>query len=343
MNQLFIIGNGFDLAHGLKTSYRDFILWYLDQVWKKIIQDQEIEGGFLFKDNLLTIKKSGILVSFPDQTKICDWQDLLKRLDLYSIGKVNPVISDLMNCILGKNGWADIEKEYFILMKATHINNDDKIKQLNDQLDCIKKHLHEYLKTSVYPEIDYSKGKPQIESIFTKEILSPNENALYLNFNYTNTLKLYDCVPENSIINIHGKIRSEYDNLVFGYGDEMDESYKGIENRDENEYLTNIKTFAYLENRNYRNLINTISTYQEFKVHLLGHSLGLSDRLLLNTIFEHKNCKEIELHYYKYWEGETQFNNFNTLVKNLSIHFNAGYKSKMRLITVPFSETVSMN
>jgi len=26
MNQLIIIGNGFDLAHGLKTSYKDFIL-----------------------------------------------------------------------------------------------------------------------------------------------------------------------------------------------------------------------------------------------------------------------------------------------------------------------------
>jgi hypothetical protein len=26
MNRLIIIGNGFDLAHGLKTSYHDFIL-----------------------------------------------------------------------------------------------------------------------------------------------------------------------------------------------------------------------------------------------------------------------------------------------------------------------------
>ena len=29
MNRLIIIGNGFDLAHGLKTSYHDFILHYL--------------------------------------------------------------------------------------------------------------------------------------------------------------------------------------------------------------------------------------------------------------------------------------------------------------------------
>jgi hypothetical protein len=31
MNRLIIIGNGFDLAHGIKTSYHDFILDYLKE------------------------------------------------------------------------------------------------------------------------------------------------------------------------------------------------------------------------------------------------------------------------------------------------------------------------
>ena len=31
MNRLVIIGNGFDMAHGLKTSYMDFINWYWEQ------------------------------------------------------------------------------------------------------------------------------------------------------------------------------------------------------------------------------------------------------------------------------------------------------------------------
>ncbi len=30
-DRLVIIGNGFDLAHGLKTSYKDFIRWYLKE------------------------------------------------------------------------------------------------------------------------------------------------------------------------------------------------------------------------------------------------------------------------------------------------------------------------
>ncbi len=38
-NKLVIIGNGFDLAHGLKTSYNDFIYWYLQQTLSKIGDD----------------------------------------------------------------------------------------------------------------------------------------------------------------------------------------------------------------------------------------------------------------------------------------------------------------
>ena len=35
MNRIILIGNGFDLAHGLKTSYANFIDWY----WEKRIKD----------------------------------------------------------------------------------------------------------------------------------------------------------------------------------------------------------------------------------------------------------------------------------------------------------------
>lgn len=37
MNRLVIIGNGFDLAHGLKTGYRDFILDCLEKEMEQLI------------------------------------------------------------------------------------------------------------------------------------------------------------------------------------------------------------------------------------------------------------------------------------------------------------------
>ncbi|MCH7523824.1 MAG: hypothetical protein IIC74_02140 [Bacteroidetes bacterium] len=33
MNKIVIIGNGFDLAHGLKTSYKDLIKFWDDNIY----------------------------------------------------------------------------------------------------------------------------------------------------------------------------------------------------------------------------------------------------------------------------------------------------------------------
>ena len=36
MNRIILVGNGFDLAHGLKTRYEDFINWYFEQLKKSL-------------------------------------------------------------------------------------------------------------------------------------------------------------------------------------------------------------------------------------------------------------------------------------------------------------------
>ena len=36
MNRIIIAGNGFDLAHDLKTKYEDFINWYWENTLKKL-------------------------------------------------------------------------------------------------------------------------------------------------------------------------------------------------------------------------------------------------------------------------------------------------------------------
>lgn len=47
MNRIIIVGNGFDLAHGVKTSYKDFIEWYFG----KVIENLKIEKE-KFKKNI---------------------------------------------------------------------------------------------------------------------------------------------------------------------------------------------------------------------------------------------------------------------------------------------------
>ena len=57
MNRLVIIGNGFDLAHGLKTSYKDFIKDYINSVINFVINLYFKENeSRLYEDNLLSIR-----------------------------------------------------------------------------------------------------------------------------------------------------------------------------------------------------------------------------------------------------------------------------------------------
>jgi hypothetical protein len=117
-------------------------------------------------------------------------------------------------------------------------------------------------------------------------------------------------------------------NIVFGFGDELDENYAKIENLDDNKYLINLKSFAYLQNSNYSHLLNQIEE-TEYEVYVLGHSLGLSDRTLLNTIFEHENCYKVHLFYHQI---DKLKDNFTELIFNISRHFKEKALMRKRIV-----------
>ena len=52
MNRLVIIGNGFDMAHGLKTSYMDFINWY----WERRLNAMLTEHAPISEDCLCKLE-----------------------------------------------------------------------------------------------------------------------------------------------------------------------------------------------------------------------------------------------------------------------------------------------
>lgn len=77
MNRLIIVGNGFDLAHGLKTSYEDFLLWLLK---KSMLQERkEIKNHPLF--NFINLEYKN--------TK--DFQNIEKLAKLLETLKVNNI------------------------------------------------------------------------------------------------------------------------------------------------------------------------------------------------------------------------------------------------------------
>lgn len=136
-----------------------------------------------------------------------------------------------------------------------------------------------------------------------------------MNFNYTPTTDCYHS-DHTEINHIHGTLDNP-ENVIFGYGDELDKDYKELQEANDNELLTNVKSIKYLEAPNYRNLLRFIES-APFQVYIMGHSCGLSDRTLLNTIFEHENCVSIKPFYYVKPDGT---DNYTELVQNISRNF----------------------
>ncbi len=99
--------------------------------------------------------------------------------------------------------------------------------------------------------------------------------------------------PITSIRYIHGDLSDgDPESLIFGYGDEMDESQNILEAQN-NEYFKHIKSVLYTRTPYYRELID-FADADKFDVVIYGHSCSNTDRTLLNTLFEHENCVSIQ-------------------------------------------------
>lgn len=105
--------------------------------------------------------------------------------------------------------------------------------------------------------------------------------------------------------------------MIFGYGDELDDDFNGILKKNENSFLTNIKSIRYLETNNYRKLLSFIDS-SPFQIYVMGHSCGNSDRTMLNTLFEHRNCVSIKVFYHDKGDGK---DNYIELIENILRNF----------------------
>lgn len=165
----------------------------------------------------------------------------------------------------------------------------------------------------------------------------PND-ILFLNFNYTNTpYKYISQQSDFNIIDIHGKLNNPNNPnnpMIFGYGDELAEEYKQIENKNDNEYLKNVKSIRYLETDNYRRLLGFIES-EPYQIFIMGHSCGNSDRTLLNTLFEHKNCVSIKPFYHKKKDGS---DNYSDIVRNISRNFTSKALMRERVVNKTYCE-----
>jgi len=165
MNRIILIGNGFDLAHGMKTSYNHFFKDY----WKNIIAKLQnaaanniTSQGISFENE--EIKVDGIYGPWGTTTKIdaANFEDLLANLKSQNVdfsfkNKFLEILTERQKEL----NWVDIEIEYYELLKKSFNDNeqgtlDYTIQKLNKDFDRLKNLLEEYL---VKIELEFDKSK----------------------------------------------------------------------------------------------------------------------------------------------------------------------------------------
>jgi hypothetical protein len=150
MNRIILVGNGFDLAHGYKTSYEDFIVWYFKKYINEFeggnksiesklfklswVRNKSVIQGKKFSDTFSTIselKKNTFIGINTSQGKII-------RIDLHST---------FFYELLEENNWTDIESYYFKELVNIHSRSHEysEIKDLNDFLTNLQHELADYL------------------------------------------------------------------------------------------------------------------------------------------------------------------------------------------------------
>lgn len=417
MNKLILVGNGFDLAHGLPTSYKDF----LNDFWKNIHlnykKDEHKKLVFLDENyfRLLNYKRETETFKDFEENLISYQNEYSNELEGYIDSKIklrnsNKVVFKFENIFFKKintknsiENWVDIENEYYLELKRIsslsfggfdeeRTNNSRKVKiqSLNKKFEQIKIIFEIYLHEKVVQFFDFNSMENLSNWVAISELLKPiiiskapyikekierlskefsfqeDENEIInykelilsksvfepiifksqiISFNYIPTVFSY-----NHFINrnfgenicssnyIHGAIFSKENRINFGFGDEMDSSYRDIENIGDNEYLKNFKSFQYSNTQNYNKLLRYIDS-EKYQVYILGHSCGLSDRLLLNTIFEHENCRSIKVFYYQ----KNDIDNYTDIVQNISRHFQDKQSMRRKIVNKTLCSPLPQN
>lgn len=404
MNKLVIIGNGFDLAHGLRTSYNDFLNHFWTKLKLTYVEELIKEFVFIDKsyDQLFDYSKKSknyddFIINLKEYAKeySLSFHDDLINLHIDN-KRVNPIFefkNDFFKLINDKKSiqnWVDIENEYYNELKRI-IKKDystTKVKRLNKEFDLIKKLFENYLKEEVCNKIDFKNFDDSKNYYEIYEVLKPNLSDEYLNlhgaseknfinefsfsedkdlvksyiegdasivreyfksyllsFNYTPTIHAHSYLFDKeskfdiSMNYIHGVIGDSENSINFGFGDETDKDYRMIEDLNENEFLKNFKSFQYSNTANYNDLFSYLDG-DKYQVCILGHSCGLSDRVLLNAIFEHKNCRSIKVYYYEKIKGQ---DNYTEIVQNISRHFNDKKIMRRKIVSKPYCKPLFQN
>jgi len=335
---VLILGNGFDLAHGLKTKYSDFLNYC------KNIENLEVLYGD--KQKIKLNLWLAHFINITNQNKIGEnWIDLedeifnvvekicnnLKQSNLEDFGKIfnlalkidnknnNFCFDDLfVNSQICKN-----VKEYSIKnhsKKSIKVDIEN-IKYLSnflyDQLReftvLFTNYLNNVALKNLTPDINNRTSKFRIKNI--------NKKIIILNFNYTNIFEYFYQIGWNrgdelrdvfeiETSYIHGNINDTPCNIVLGtknFDNKVDACF--------NKFTKHYQRHKYATIEKYQDLLSLIKKIeQKLAFHIIGHSLDSTDRNILKHFLMANTNSTINIYYHDERIQEILMRNINLII-----------------------------
>jgi hypothetical protein len=333
MNRIILVGNGFDLAHGLKTSYNDFFLDFIKQKILQAIKEgpkndfETSKTGYFYDDELLSI----FIPNFPNIDDFVSSILAFEEFEKFEIlSEKKSLKFNFKSKILSnfRENWSDFEKSFFECLVETFQKKGD-VKKLNTEFSLIRKHLKNYIQRIQFNIENSGIEVNRINKL--KEIFCEGElkDMLFLSFNYTRTLGFYfneiKKKINSRIIYLHGNVNElvEEDELIFGYDNELDENFKKIISNSQIEYFNFFKSVLYNNTTCKRELVDFLAL-DKFDVYSFGHSWDFSDFTILRQIFSHRNCIRIKIYYHPELSIE-DFNKKRNLLRVMLADINDGF------------------
>lgn len=319
MKNVLVIGNGFDIAHGLYTKYIDF--YNFCNAIKRVIDDKrEIAIREDIKEKLLKSEFMKSTANIINNKKIVNDEILEKMI---KICKDNY----WLNCIKERNlsndpHWCDIEgviadeisKFSYVTKKysSTKVRSQALMNESREIISIYKKIINytqekQSFKTSVYLLkekllSDLNDLTWMLEIYLSKFLNRKSKTYKFfetlnidyiINFNYTDTYnKLYKKnIPTHFI---HGKIRNndkDAMNMVFGIGDSINEEDNNYEFIEFQKYYQRI---IYKTGNDYAKWLDNDEIMNIF---IFGHSVNEVDGDIIERLITRKHTN-IYIYYY---------------------------------------------
>ena len=343
---ILIIGNGFDIAHGLPTKYTDFLKYCRDyQGSGKISNDLSINQEFekIIAENVWLNYFLKITGNLDDDRTWIDFENEIRKAVIQFYRE-----NESRNANRGVSWGKPVKKlqpnsffEKFVFYKNDHMSRN--VTELYKELRLFTRAFEIYCQEKINKSSRVAAYELN-QGIFLRESGNEKTETYIVSFNYTRTFeRLYDnqqgqpAENDYHYVFLHGEADVGYENKTENADSSVIADITGLvlgtqsfnRNDADKDIPTEFNIFQkhnqhhrYSTLADYQNLLKKLrdfpqkisSSYEKVNIRIVGHSLDRSDHAKLkHLLMEYKNA-DIVVYYHKEEVFEKYINNITEIL-----------------------------